>query len=158
VRAPDTKVVDQNIWHDPARLREWTIEQLHRADLEGLPSDYPVVDRRRALQLQFIVESREVDEQIRDALRRCMRSDPNEYEAVLFRNPELKGYLRNKRGRPGGHPHELIAAWNEVKHIRALWQQAFGRKYRAKSPTAIEIAAERYNLTPLMLDDYRKNR
>ena len=44
--------VDPNIWDDVERLREWTFDQLHRADLAYLKmrevEDYPV-DPHRSL-------------------------------------------------------------------------------------------------------------
>jgi hypothetical protein len=178
MRAPDDR---QKIWDDPAQLEEWTFRALHLADLKrlrrarinpeedgriDLPEDY--ADPRRALSLQLINEERDFSRQIRDGLRRAKRRDEDWYYQTITDSPDLVGYLRNKRGRPRGYADEVAAAWAEVGEIRALWKQAFGKKYRKGRRTyregrtfslAIEIAAERYGLDdPVELDNYRKNR
>jgi hypothetical protein len=79
---------------------------------------------------------------------------------TLSRNPELKGYLQSMRGRPKGHQPGLEKAWAEIARIRQLWQRAFGRSYikGAGFPLSYEIAAERWDVTPEEIDNYRKNR
>jgi hypothetical protein len=171
MRAPDDL---QGIWADPIRLAAWTFEQRHQADLEWLrrsrpegfrEENYPPLDPRRALNLQLIVEARECDQQIRDALRQCRRR--GDYDEVIEHSPELVGYLRNGRGRPAGSDDELYAALYEVGEVRQLWKRVFGKTYRKGSSVskggrllslAIEIAAERYGLKAIELDDFRRNR
>ena len=151
------KSVDQDIWNHPDRLRKWTIERLQRLDSEAYPNPLPSLldspgDPRLTWEARYLAEERAVDEQIRNELRRVKKNRPEDYDLTLSRNPELKGYLQSMRGRPKGHA--------EVGRIRQLWQQAFSRSYikGAGFPLSYEIAAERWDVTPEEIDNYRKNR
>ena len=159
------KSVDQDIWNHPDRLRKWTIERLQRLDSEAYPNPLPSLldfpgDPRLTWEARYLAEERAADEQIRNELRRVKKNRPEDYDLTLSRNPELKGYLQSMRGRPKGHQPGLEKAWAEVGRIRQLWQQAFGRSYikGAGFPLSYEIAAERWDVTPEEIDNYRKNR
>ncbi len=160
MRTPDR--IDPNIWDDVERLREWTIGQLHRADLAYLKmqeEDYPV-DPHRSLTWHQLMEYYEADEAIRISLVRCKRNDPDHYYQTITNSPDLIGYVQPRRGRRKGNTPGIEAARGEIANIRQLWKQAFGKVYkkgRAYS-LAVEIAAERHSLTPRELDNYRKNR
>jgi hypothetical protein len=162
MRVPDR--ADPNIWDDVERLREWTIDQLHRVDLIEFPEDYDYpIDRsdRRAFQLQCVIFDCEGEKQIQKELRRCKRDDPDHYYQIITDSPDLIGYVQTRRGRPKGHAPGLELARGEIARIRQLWRQAFGKVYKKDGtlfPLAVEIAAERHGLTPRELDDYRKNR
>ena len=159
------KSVDQDIWNHPDRLRKWTIERLQRLDSDAYPNPLPSLldspgDPRLTWEARYLAEERAVDEQIRNELRRVKKNRPEDYDLTLSRNPELKGYLQSMRGRPKGHQPGLEKAWAEVGRIRQLWQQAFSRSYIKGTgfPLSYEIAAERWNVTPEEIDNYRKNR
>ena len=159
------KSVDQDIWNHPDRLRKWTIERLQRLDSEAYPNPLPSLldfpgDPRLTWEARYLAEERAADEQIRNELRRVKKNRPEDYDLTLSRNPELKGYLQSMRGRPKGHQPGLEKAWAEVGRIRQLWQQAFSRSYikGAGFPLSYEIAAERWDVTPEEIDNYRKNR
>jgi hypothetical protein len=161
MRSPER--VDPNIWGDVERLREWTFDQLHRADLAYLKTqeveDYPV-DPHRSLTLHQFMEYYEADEAIRVSLVRLKRNRPDDYYQLLADSPDLKGYVQPRRGRRKGNAPGMEGARREIGDIRQLWKQAFGKVYK-KGETfslAVEIAAERHGLTPRELDNYRKNR
>ena len=125
----------------------------------SIPLDFPG-DPRLTWEARYLAEERAADEQIRNELRRVKKNRPEDYDLTLSRNPELKGYLQSMRGRPKGHQPGLEKAWAEVGRIRQLWQQAFSRSYikGAGFPLSYEIAAERWDVTPEEIDNYRKNR
>lgn len=85
MRTPDR--VDLNIWDDVERLREWTFDQLHRADLAYLKmqeaEDYYQVDPRRSLNWHMLMEHYESVEAIRISLVRCKRNDPDHYYQTI---------------------------------------------------------------------------
>jgi hypothetical protein len=159
------KSVDQDIWNHPDRLRKWTIEQLQRLESDAYPHPLPSLldtpgDPRLTWDARYLAGERAADEQIRNELRRVKKNRPEDYGSILSHNPELEGYLQSVRGRPKGHQAGLEQAWAEIARIRQLWQQAFGRSYikGAGFPLAYEIAAERWDVTPEEIDNYRKNR
>ena len=155
--------VDPNIWDDVERLREWTFDQLHRADLAYLRKreveDCPV-DPRRSLSWHLRMEDYKADEAIRISLVRYKRNDPDHYYQIITDSPELRGYVQGRRGRPKGNAPGLELARGEIADIRQLWKQTFGKSYRKGRAfsLAVEIAAERHGLTSRELDNYRKNR
>jgi len=153
--------VDPNIWGDVERLREWTFDQLHRADLAYLKThEVDPVDPHRSLTWHRLMEDYKVDEDIRISLVRSKRSDPTRYYQLIADDPALRGWLRNGPGRPKGNAPGIEQARREIADIRQLWKQAFGKVYK-KGETfslAVEIAAERHGLTPRKLDNHRKNR
>jgi len=159
------KSVDQDIWNHPDRLRKWTIEQLQRLDSDAYPNPLPSLldspgDPRLTWEARYLAEERAADEQIRNELRRVKKNCQEDFGSILSRNPELEGYLQSVRGRPKGHQPGLEKAWAEIARIRQLWRQAFGRSYikSAGFPLSYEIAAERWDVTPEEIDNYRKNR
>ena len=159
------KSVDQDIWNHPDRLRKWTIERLQRLDSAAYPKPLPSLldspgDPRITWEARYLAEERAADEQIRNALRRVKKNRQEDFGSILSRNPELEGYLQSVHGRPKGHQPGLEKAWAEIARIRQLWRQAFGRSYikGAGFPLSYEIAAERWDVTPEEIDNYRKNR
>jgi hypothetical protein len=94
--------------------------------------------------------------------------------ARLADTEELRrlAFRRHRRGREKGEyrnrdlPH--LTRWcceealADVKHIRQIWQRpppyGYGRRNRAIEPTAISIAARRYNLDEGVLINFKKNR
>jgi hypothetical protein len=94
----------QSIWDNSAQLKEWTLDQLHLADLA---TGHPVDDPRRALNLQMIVEDRETNRLLADALRHTKRRGGDHYYQLMTESPELAMYLRDKRGRPIGYAASL---------------------------------------------------
>jgi hypothetical protein len=161
MRTPDR--IDPNIWDDVERLREWTFDQLHRADLADLKmreaEDYPL-DPRRSLTWHRLMEYYKADEDIRVSLVRCKRNDPDHYYQIITDSPGLRGYVQPRRGRRKGNAPGIAEARSEIADIRQLWKQAFGKSYKKGRPysLAVEIAAERHGFTPHELDNYRKNR
>ena len=155
--------VDPNIWDDVERLREWTFDQLHRADLAYLKmrelEDYPV-DPHRSLTWHRLMEEDKADEDIRISLVRSKHNNPNNYHQIISDHPYLKGYVQPRRGRRKGNAPGLELAQREIAHIRQLWRQAFSNSYKKGKAysLAVEIAAERHGVTPHQLDNYRKNR
>lgn len=140
-------------------------EQLQRLDSDAYPNPLPSLldspgDPRLTWEARYLAEERAADEQIRNELRRVKKNRPEDYDLILSDNPGLKGYLQSVRGRPKGHQPGLEKAWAEIARIRQLWQQAFGRSYikGAGFPLSYEIAAERWDVTPEEIDNYRKNR
>jgi hypothetical protein len=161
MRVPDR--ADPNIWDDVERLREWTIDELHRVDLIEFPEDYDYpIDRsdRRAFRLLCVIFDCEGEKQIQKELRRCKRNDLDHYYQIITDSPDLRGYVQDQRGRPKGNAPELGLAMGEIARIRQLWKQTFGKGYRKGKAfsLAAEIAAERHGLTSRELDNYRKNR
>jgi hypothetical protein len=156
MKAPDSL---EKIWHDPERLREWTLDQLYRTDLDELPWVYPVDCPERHSPHQQYLGSREINEQLRDGLLRCKQEDPEIFVRIITRSPFLGQLARKrKRGRPRGRVPGLDEAWDEVRRIRRLWQRTFGKSYRKQSPTAIEIAALRHSFEPHALVNFSKNK
>jgi hypothetical protein len=155
--------VDPNIWDDVERLRAWTFDQLHRADLADLKmheaEDYPL-DPHRSLTWHQLMEDYKAEEDIRISLVRSKHNNPNNYHQIITDHPYLRGYVQPRRGRRKGNAPGIEEARREIADIRQLWKQAFGNVYkkgRAYS-LAVEIAAERHGFTPHELDNYRKNR
>jgi hypothetical protein len=91
-------------------------------------------------------------------------ADTEELRRLAFR--------RHRRGREKGErrPRDLpeLTSWcceealADMKRIRQIWQRpppyGYGRRYRAIDPTAISIAARRYNLDESVLINFKKNR
>jgi hypothetical protein len=156
MRAPDSL---EKIWHDPERLREWTLEQLYRTDLEELPWVYSVDCPDRHSPHRWYLNSHEINARVRDELLRCKHEDPELYLRIVGRSQFLQQLMRKrKRGRPRGRVPGLDEAWDEVGRIRRLWRRTFGKRYRSMSPTAIEIAAERHSFGPHALVNFSKNK
>jgi hypothetical protein len=133
----------QKIWDDRDLLSRWTIDMLIEISgrsVERAAAFWQEKDRREVLRLQ--------------------RDDPVALAVRIARYPSLVKYLRKRpnAGRPKGHAPGLADAWSDVKLIRQVWHNVFGRYYRSADPTAVKIAASFHGFTVRQLVNYGKNK
>jgi hypothetical protein len=163
---------------DVRKLKEWTIHQLDlldRAEQEALeasvdPADLILTEKEmKALERDINLRlargriASAVKENDRARVLRIAGDDPEllRYALRLALTPRGRGRARGEK-RPGDisdvRKEVLRYAAADVRRIRTLWTQHFnGRWKRKEAPTAIAIAAERYNFSEEMLLNYLKN-
>jgi hypothetical protein len=152
MRASDER---QKIWSDPQRLEEWTNAALNAfglqdddLPLETLPQMSPAQWRREALTIALADARRGNPEPLRrlfPALAEFIHSPPRPRGQ---RRPQTDGYSQLP----------LENALHNVRDIRTIWQEHFGKSYRSAAPTAVAIAARRHGLSEDELVNFRKNR
>ena len=137
--------------------------------LEGLPSWDPLGDRDRRAMVAWVNHHLDI---ILSEQARVFSSQEvvEKYEAYLAEEQSsLEGTRKNLRkphltmkefhelrqqkpgrGRPRMSPYDRLdsvgMASQDIDRIRALWKEHYGRRNRAHSPTAEEIAAERWGV------------
>jgi hypothetical protein len=150
---------DPTIWDDPTRLEEWTVFQLFKLD----------ADDNEWHNQQLTNWAREVASMPRNPLAAAVASA--EYGNLGPLRKLLPAIARFLNPPPSPPPkrgpkrdffdefaHAIGEARSDVRRVRALWREHFGRVYRSVSPRATEIAAQRYGLSEKQLLDDRKNR
>jgi hypothetical protein len=153
MRAPDDR---QRLWSDPQRLEEWTNAALdafgvHDDDLplENLPRMTSAEWRRQALRLA-ITDARKGRP---EPLRRLFPA----ITEFIFSPPRARGQRL-----PQVNDYQWLLleyALDDVRDIRKIWRQHFGKNYAPRNgPTALSIAARRHGLNESEIENYRKNR
>jgi hypothetical protein len=150
----------QRIWDDPALLERWTNAQLDRLDAED--------ELAARAQLREMIVSAPPSlhhDHLAEALAAAQAGNINPLRGLY---PHLADFLQAPpRGR-GKHGRDLWGAYmkaravsmtiDDVKRIRRLWREHFGRAYRTVDPTADAIAARRNDLFREEFVNLRKNR
>jgi hypothetical protein len=160
MRAPDER---QKIWDNPERLEAWTNAALdafgvHDDDLpfENLPRKSPAEWWRQEELALAITEAR------RGHPERLRRLFPAIAE-FIHSPPRRRGQRRRPQADPFRHLL-LELALDDVRHIRKIWRERFGKSYAPRNgPTALAIAARRHSnrhdtITEAELTSFRSNR
>jgi hypothetical protein len=145
---------DPTIWDDPARLEEWTVFQLHKldADEHEWHNQRLTEWERKAPRNPLAAAVRAAELGNLEPLRRLL------HPIARFINPPPAPPRKRGPRRNFFEATEINQARDDVRRIRALWREHFGRFYRSESPRATEIAAVRHDLTEKQLLDDRKTR
>jgi hypothetical protein len=156
------------------RLEEWTLDQLNKLDDQLVTErDIEIIQLMNSDEFFEWSEQQSTREQLRARVIKAAKAkDANRIKLLTANDPELQQLavrvltFRRGKGRPkGSRKTDIVGeersilerAAVDVDRIYDLWQRELKHRNRTERPTAVEIAARRWDIDAGQLRRFRKN-